>query len=77
MTAPQLPFTRIAVFGAVAPERPLALPTDAHELSPAARAVVERVLASIASSASSIAQPILDRAVEAGTITSATRCCAS
>jgi hypothetical protein len=73
MTAPQVPFTRIAVFGADAPERPLALPADAQELSPAARAVLERVLASIASSASSIAQPILDRAVEEETITRAER----
>jgi hypothetical protein len=73
MTAPQVSFTRIAVFGADAPERPLALPADVQELSPAARAVLERVLASIASSASSIAQPILDRAVEEGTITRAER----
>lgn len=73
MTAPALPFTRIAVFGAGAPERAPALPTDAQELSPAARAVLERVLASIESSASSIAQPILDRAVEAGLITRAER----
>jgi hypothetical protein len=69
MTEPQVPFSRIAVFGAIAAEPPLALPADTHALSPAARAVLERVLASIASSASSIAQPILDRAVEAGTIT--------
>ena len=73
MTAPQVSFTRIAVFGADAPKRPLALPADVQELSPAARAVLERVLASIASSASSIAQPILDRAVEEGTITRAER----
>jgi hypothetical protein len=73
MTAPALPFTRIAVFGAVAPEHAPALATDAQELSPAARAVLERVLASIASSASSIARPILDRAVEGGTITRAER----
>ena len=73
MTEPQVPFRRIAVFGAIAAEPPLALPVDTHALSPAARAVLERVLASIASSASSIAQPILDRAVEEGTITRAER----
>ena len=73
MTEPQVPFRRIAVFGAIAAQPPLALPADAHALSPAARAVLERVLASIASSASSIAQPILDRAVEEGTITRAER----
>ena len=73
MTEPQVPFRRIAVFGAIAAEPPLALPADTHALSPAARAVLERVLASIASSASSIAQPILDRAVEEGTITRAER----
>jgi hypothetical protein len=69
MTAPQVPFTRIAVFGAIAPEPPLAEAAEAQALSPAARAVLERVLASIASSASAIAQPILDLAVEEGTIT--------
>jgi len=73
MTEPHLPFRRIAVFGAIAAEPPLALPADTNALSPAARAVLERVLASIASSASSIAQPILDRAVEEGTITRAER----
>ena len=69
MTAPQVPFTRIAVFGAIAPEPPPAAAAEAQALSPAARAVLERVLASSASSASAIAQPILDRAVEEGTIT--------
>ena len=69
MTAPQFPFTRIAVFGAVAREPALAEAAAAQALSPAARAVLERVLASIASSASAIARPILDRAVEEGTIT--------
>lgn len=70
----QAPFRRIAVFGAIAAEQlPPALPADTQALSPAARAVLERVLASIASSASSIAQPILDRAVEEGTITRAER----
>ena len=69
MTATQVPFTRIAVFGAIAAEHELAEASEAQGLSPAARAVLERVLASIASSASAIAQPILDRAVEEGTIT--------
>jgi|HubBroStandDraft_6_1064221.scaffolds.fasta_scaffold159639_3 hypothetical protein len=73
MTAPQVPFTRIAVFGAIGPEPPLAQAAEAQALSPAARAVLERVLASIASSASAIAQPILDRAVEEGTITRSER----
>ncbi len=74
MTESQAPFRRIAVFGAIAAEQPpLALPADMQTLSPAARAVLERVLASIASSASAIAQPILDRAVEEGTITRAER----
>ena len=68
MTAPQVSFTRIAVFGAIAPEA-----AEAQALSPAARAVLERVLASIVSSASAIAQPILDRAVEEGTITRSER----
>jgi hypothetical protein len=73
MTAPQVPFTRIAVFGAIAPEHSLAEAAETQALSPAARAVLERVLASIASSASAIAQPLLDRAVEEGTITRAER----
>ena len=53
MTEPQVPFRRIAVFGAIAAEPPIALPADTRALSPAARAVLERVLASIASSARS------------------------
>jgi hypothetical protein len=74
-TTPQLPRprTRIAVFGSLSKERPVNLPPGDPPLSPAARAVLERVLDSIASSAPSIAQPILDRAVEEGTITRAER----
>jgi hypothetical protein len=73
MTAAPLPLTRIAVFGAIAAEGPAGPPPDDHALSPAARAVLERVLASIASQSPSIAQPILDRAVEDGTITRSER----
>jgi hypothetical protein len=61
--------TRIAVFGAFAAERAVPPPGDERLLSPAAHAVLEQVLESIASSAPSIAQPILDRAVGEGTIT--------
>ena len=73
MTAVQSPLTRIVVFGAIAAERPLAAPAGGDALSPAARAVLEGVLASIASQSPSIAQPILDRAVEEGTITRSER----
>ena len=61
--------TRIAVFGAFPAERPLPPQGDERLLSPPAHAVLEHVLESIASSAPSIAQPILDRAVGDGTIT--------
>jgi hypothetical protein len=68
-TATQLHPNRIAVFGSVAAER-RADPAEAERgLSPAAGAVLERVLESIACNASTIARPILDRAVDDGTIT--------
>ena len=59
--------TRIAVFGSVAAERPL----DGGEPGTPApvRAVLERVLESIAGRAPAIAEPILDRAVADGRIT--------
>jgi chorismate mutase len=63
---------RIAVFGSVAAERPPEFEGEGP-LSPAARAVLERVLEAVASSAESIAKPILDRAVTDGTITRAER----
>jgi hypothetical protein len=72
VTAPPQPSRRIAVFGSIAAEQPLA-PYLEQPFSPAARAVLERVLESIACSAPSIAQPILDRAVADGTITRAER----
>jgi hypothetical protein len=61
--------TRIAVFGAFDAERAVSPPGAERLLSPAAHAVLEQVLESIASSAPSIARPILDRAVGDGTIT--------
>ena len=70
--ATHTPSRRIAVFGSVAAERPPAPESD-ETYSPAARAVLERVIEAIASSASSIAKPILDRAVADGTITRAER----
>jgi hypothetical protein len=72
VTATHPPTRRIAVFGSVAAERPLAPDRD-ETFSPAARAVLERVIEAIASSAPSIATPILDRAVAEGTITRAER----
>jgi hypothetical protein len=66
------PSRRIAVFGSVAAERP-PVPESDEAQSPAARAVLERVIEAIASSAPSIARPILDRAVADGTITRAER----
>lgn len=71
-TATHQPSRRIAVFGSVAADRPLATERD-QAFSPAARAVLERVLSAIASSAPSIAKPILDRAVAEGAITRAER----
>jgi hypothetical protein len=75
MTAPvpQLARRRIAVFGSVSAERMDTAPDDTPPLSPAARAVLERVLDSITSSVPTIAKPILDRAVAEGTITRAER----
>jgi hypothetical protein len=60
---------RIAVFGSVA------APDEQREpaLSPAARAVLERVHEAIAANAPSIVKPILDRAVADGAITRAER----
>ena len=72
VTATHPPTRRIAVFGSVAAERPL-VPDRDETFSPAARAVLERVIEAIASSAPSIATPILDRAVAEGTITRAER----
>ena len=72
VTATYPPHRRIAVFGSVAAERPLAPDRD-DTLSPAARAVLERVIEAIASSAPAIASPILDRAVAEGAITRAER----
>jgi hypothetical protein len=66
------PSRRIAVFGSVAAERPLASDRD-DAFSPAARAVLERVIEAIASSAPAVAGPILDRAVADGAITRAER----
>ena len=66
------PTRRIAVFGSIAAERPLVLQRD-QALSPAARAVLERVLEAIAFSAPSIAKPVLDRAVADAKITRAER----
>ena len=72
ITAPHPPSRRIAVFGSVASERQ-PVPDRDLTLSPAARAVLERVLEEIASSAPSIARPILDRAVLQGAITRSER----
>jgi hypothetical protein len=71
MTATDIhqPLRRIAVFGSLA----AADPPAEERLSPPARAVLERVIEAIASSAPSIAAPILDRAVQQGTITRAER----
>ena len=76
VTAAKPTRTRIAVFGSIAAERPVPLddPAPADQgLSPAARAVLEGVLATIAARAPSIARPILDRAVADGSITRAER----
>jgi hypothetical protein len=67
--APRVPRTRIAVFGSISAERIDTSFDDVPALSPAARAVLERVLDSITSSVPAIAKPILDRAVAEGTIT--------
>jgi len=72
VTAAHPPSRRIAVFGSVAAERPPAADRD-ETFSPAARAVLELVVEAVASNAQSIAAPILDRAVAAGTITRAER----
>lgn len=72
LSAPTQPSRRIAVFGSLAAEGPLPPDRD-QSFSPAARAVLERVLESVAANAASIAKPILDRAVEDGTITRAER----
>jgi hypothetical protein len=63
------PSRRIAVFGSVAAADGQPEPV----LSPAARAVLERVHEAIASNAPSIVRPILDRAVAVGAITRAER----
>jgi hypothetical protein len=68
-TATHPPSRRIAVFGSVAAADERSEPV----LSPAARAVLERVHEAIASNAPSIVKPILDRAVAAGAITRAER----
>ena len=60
---------RIAVFGSVAAPDVRREPV----LSPAARAVLERVHEAIAANAPSIVKPILDRAVADGAITRAER----
>ncbi|HEY7967527.1 MAG TPA: hypothetical protein VID68_10900 [Solirubrobacteraceae bacterium] len=60
--APATPRRRIAVFGSIAPQ-PRAL------LSPAARAVFERIVATIAEQAPTIARPLLDRSVADGSLT--------
>ena len=71
--APQVSRTRIAVFGSISAGRTDTSPEKVPVLSPAARAVLERVLDSITSSVPSIAGPILDRAVAEGTITRSER----
>ncbi len=63
---------RVAVFGSVAAEQEMTADRD-QTLSPPARAVLELVFESIASSAPAIARPILDRAVAEGAITRAER----
>jgi hypothetical protein len=68
-TATHQPSRRIAVFGSVAASEEEREPV----LSPAARAVLERVHQAIASNAPSIVKPILDRAVADGAITRAER----
>jgi hypothetical protein len=71
-TASYAPSRRIAVFGSVAAERPPASDRDEGFSAPA-RAVLERVIEAVASSAPAVAGPILDRAVADGTITRAER----
>ena len=71
-TASYAPTRRITVFGSVAAERPPASDRD-EGFSPAARAVLERVIEAVAASAAAVAGPILDRAVAGGTITRAER----
>lgn len=68
--------TRIAVFGSVA-QAPLRIRPPRNRaprfFSPNAAAVLERTLELVAARSTSIARPILDRAVAAGTITAAQR----
>jgi RNase H-fold protein (predicted Holliday junction resolvase) len=56
------PRRRIAVFGSLAPQ-------SRALLSPAARAVFERILAAVAQQAPAIARPLLDRSVAEGSLT--------
>ena len=60
--APAAPRRRIAVFGSLAPQ-------SRALLSPAARAVFERILAAVAEQAPAIARPLLDRSVADGSLT--------
>jgi hypothetical protein len=68
--------TRIAVFGSVA-QAPLRIRPPRNRapgfFSPNAAAVLERTLELVAARSTSIARPILDRAVAAGTISAAER----
>jgi|SRR5579863_472934 len=60
--APAAHRRRIAVFGSLAPQ-------SRALLSPAARAVFERILAAVAEQAPAIARPLLDRSVADGSLT--------
>jgi hypothetical protein len=60
--APAAPRRRIAVFGSLAPQ-------SRALLSPAARAVFERILTAVAEQAPAIARPLLDRSVADGSLT--------